>query len=451
MNRFHASLVGATAALLMHASPALAQSEMPASPPQTRPIALVRARIDPAVAGRAPIAQGHVVFDQGVIVAVGEGEPASLPANCQTIDCAGLTVLPGYVDLGSALGLVEVLQVNATDDRVEFGSYHPETRACVAVNPDSNLIPVARTGGVLTTCLFPQGGTVSGHASVMRLDGWTSEQQTVQPRVGLVVQWPLSEPIVAPWMDKTVEAQRADAAKQLKEIDRFFDRAKAWADAFEADPKGTPGDLRFQNMVDVVRGREPVILTANSPGSIESAVLWAARRGLKPVIWGGLGADQCVPLLKKHDVPVIVAGTHRLPRRGGSAVDEAYTLPAKLQAAGVRFAIGTGSDPSNERHLPDHAATAVAYGLPRDVALRSITADAAAIAGVGDRLGTVEPGKVATLQVVSGEPMEMTTEPLIAFIDGRRVDLGNHQTRLDAKYREKYRRMGLLPPVNTKP
>jgi hypothetical protein len=438
-------------AALSAAAPCLAQSEMPAAAPQSRPIALVHARIEPAVAGQAPIAQGFVVFDKGVITATGAGEPADLPSGCQTIDCTGLTVLPGYVNLGSVLGLVEVLQVNATDDRVEFGSQHPEVRTCVAVNPDSNLIPVARSGGVLTTCLFPQGGTISGHASVMRLDGWTSEQQTVLPRAGLVVQWPLAEPIVAPWMDKPVDAQKADAARQLKEIDRFFEQAKAWADAHDADPKGTPGDLRFQNMVDAVRGREPVILTANSPGSIESAVLWAVRRGLKPVIWGGLGAEQCAPLLKQHDVPVIVAGTHRLPRRGGSAVDETYALPAKLQAAGVRFAIATGSDPSNERHLPDHAATAVAYGLPRDVALRSITSGAAAIAGVGDRLGTVEAGKVATLQVISGEPMEMSAEPLIAFIDGRRVDLGNHQTRLDAKYREKYRRMGVLPATSAKP
>jgi len=101
--------------------------------------------------------------------------------------------------------------------------------------------------------------------------------------------------------------------------------------------------------------------------------------------------------------------------------------------------------------LPDHAATAVAYGLPPDVALRAITCDAASIAGVGAKLGTLEPGKVATLQLVSGTPLEMTCEPLVAFIDGRRVDLGNHQERLDAKYREKYRRMGKLPPSAKKP
>ena len=441
----------ATMFALATASLAFAQSEMPAAAPQSRPIALVHARIDPAKAGQAPIDNGFVVFDKGVITAVGAGEPTALPANCQTVDCKGLTVLPGYMNLGSVLGLVEVLQVSATDDRVEFGSFHPETRACVAVNPDSNLIPVARAGGVLTTCLFPQGGTVSGHASVMRLDGWTSENQTIVPRAGLVVQWPVSEPIVAPWMDKSVEDQKRDAGKQLKEIERFFDQAKAWADATDANPKGTPGDLRFQNMVEAVRGREPVLFTANSPSAIESAVLWATRRGLKPVIWGGTGAEQCLPLLKQHNVPVIVAGTHRLPRRSASAVDDVYALPARLQAAGIPFCIATGSDPSNERHLPDHAATAVAYGLPRDVALRSITSDAATIAGVGDKLGTIEPGKMATLQIVSGTPMEMTCEPLIAFIDGRRVDLGNHQARLDAKYREKYTRMGLLSKDAAKP
>ena len=429
------------------ASLALAQSEMPAAAPQEAPVAIVNARIDRAVSGSAPIERGHVVFDKGVIVAVGEGAPASLPAGCQTLDGAGMTVLPGFVNLGSTLGLVETLQVQATDDRTEFGAWRPEVRACVAVNPDSNLIPVARAGGVLTSCLFPQGGVVSGHASVMRLDGWTSEDQTISPRAGLVVQWPVTEPITAPWMDRSVEEQKRDAQKNLKEIDRFFDQAKAWADAHEADPKGTPGDLRFQNMVEVVRGREPVIVTANSPGSIESAVLWAVRRGLKPVIWGGMGADQCIPLLKQHAVPVIVAGTHRLPRRSAGAIDDVYRLPARLYTEGIPFAIATGSDPSNERHLPDHAATAVAYGLPPDAALRAITRDAASIAGVGSKLGSIEPGKSATLQLVSGTPLEMTCEPLVAFIDGRRVDLGSHQSRLDAKYREKYRRMGKLPPV----
>jgi imidazolonepropionase-like amidohydrolase len=184
---------------------------------------------------------------------------------------------------------------------------------------------------------------------------------------------------------------------------------------------------------------------ANSPGQIVSALLWAKSKNLKPIIWGGAGAASCVALLNEMKVPVVIAGTHRLPGRRADAVDSIYTLAKTLADAGIAFCIATGNDPSNERHLPDHAATTVAYGLSRDMALQSVTSSAAQIAGVGDRLGSIAPGKLATLQIASGEPLEMTTEPVVIFSEGRRLDFGDRQKRLDVKYREKYQRMGLLP------
>ena len=56
----------------------------------------------------------------------------------------------------------------------------------------------------------------------------------------------------------------------------------------------------------------------------------------------------------------------------------------------------SGSQPSNIRNLPYHAARAAAYGLPADEALKSITLYAAQILGVADRLGSLEAGKDAT-------------------------------------------------------
>lgn len=427
-----------------------AQSDqIPAKPQQNR-VALVNARIYTAVPGQAIIERGYVIFDKGVITAVGAGDAPTLAAGCEKFDCAGFTVLPGFIHVGSQLGLVEVQQVSATDDRNEFGAFHPEIRACVAVNPDSDLIPVARSGGVLNTVVFPQSGVVAGHASVMRIDGWTNEDQTFTPRAGLVVNWPMTEPIVSPWMDKSVEDQKKDAAKNLKEIDTFFERARTWMLAREKDPK-TEGDLRFENMIGVLKGEEPVYFVANSPGQIESALLWAKRQNLKPIIWGGAGAATCIPLLKEMKAPVVIAGTHRLPGRRADAVDAIYTLAKTLADAGITFCIATGNDPSNERHLPDHAATTVAYGLSRDMALQSVTSSAAQIAGVGDRLGSIAPGKLATLQIASGEPLEMTTEPVVIFSEGRRLDFGDRQKRLDVKYREKYQRMGLLPAATPAP
>ena len=423
---------------------ASAQSDQIPARPQQNQVALVNARIYTAVPGQATIERGYVIFDKGVITAVGTGDAPTLATGCEKFDCAGFTVLPGFIHVGSQLGLVEVQQVSATDDRNEFGAFHPEIRACVAVNPDSDLIPVARSGGVLNTVVFPQSGVVAGHASVMRIDGWTNEDQTFTPRAGLVVNWPMTEPIVSPWMDKSVEDQKKDAAKNLKEIDTFFERARTWMLAREKDPK-TEGDLRFENMIGVLKGEEPVYFVANSPGQIEIALLWAKRKNLKPIIWGGSGAASCIALLKEMKAPVVIAGTHRLPGRRADAVDSIYTLAKTLADSGIAFCIATGNDPSNERHLPDHAATTVAYGLSRDMALQSVTSSAAQIAGVGDRLGSIAPGKLATLQIASGEPLEMTTEPVVIFSEGRRLDFGDRQKRLDVKYREKYQRMGLLP------
>jgi len=143
-------------------------------------------------------------------------------------------------------------------------------------------------------------------------------------------------------------------------------------------------------------------------------------------------------------VPVIIGGLHTLPGHRDDPYDEPFTLPARLYAAGVRFAIASGSGAAHERNLNHNAATAVAFGLAQDQALRAITADAAAIIGVGDTHGAIEVGKAATLIVTTGDPLQITTETLIAWIDGRQIDLGNRHKALYEKYREKYRQLGLL-------
>jgi len=86
----------------------------------------------------------------------------------------------------------------------------------------------------------------------------------------------------------------------------------------------------------------------------------------------------------------------------------------------------------------------VAFGLPRDQALRAITADAARIIGLGSTHGAIEVGKSATLIVTTGDPLQITTDTLLAYIDGRQIDLGNRHKALYEKYREKYRQLGLL-------
>jgi hypothetical protein len=425
----------------------LAQSRQVPAPPQKEPVLIRGATVHPV--STAAIDNGFVIFDNGVITAVGQGDPPSslIPPGAVKLDAEGMHIYPGLVAASTILGLTEVGDIEQTHDYTELGRIKPEVRAATAINPDSDLIPVARSNGILTALVFPRGGLVPGRCSSVRLDGWTWEAMAAPPfdaDAGLVINWPRTEPITAPWMDRSEEQQRKEIKDDLDAVEKVFDQAVAYIKARDADSTVAP-DLRYEAMRPALQGepRKPVFVSASSVGQIESAVAWAQRRNLKIVIVGGDQADKAAPLLTKHNIPVIIGGIHRLPSRRHDHYDRPFTLPARLHELGVRFCIASGADAAHERNLNHMAGAAAAFGLPKDQAIKAVTLWAAQIIGIGDKYGSIETGKSATLILTTGDPLEITTDTLVAYIDGRRIDLGNRQKSLYDKYQEKYRQLGI--------
>lgn len=401
-------------------SPCLAQDLTPKATPAASTVVIRGATIH-TVSGPI-LLDATLWFEDGIIRGLArstDGVPELEGA--ESIDGANLHVYPGLVTANTTVGLVEYSQVRQSVDSAELGDLNPEVLAAVAVNPDSTAIPVARTNGILTMGVFPQRGIVPGRISVMNLDGWTNEDMTVRADAGLSIRW-----------------STGDEARQS--LDKLIVDARAWHRAREAQPDLTV-DLRLQAMGSVLRGDAKVFLAAQSVAEIEQAVVWATDHGLRPVIVGGRDARLCLPLLEKHRVPVMVLGTHRLPRRRDAPIDDPFTLPLALHEAGVPWCLASGDSFYNERNLPYHAATAAAYGLPPAEAIRAITLYPARVLGVEKRLGSLDVGKDATLIVTDGSPLELTTKVVHAFVRGGRVDLSNKQTELEAKYRERYRQL----------
>lgn len=425
-----------------------AQDLTPRGERPDHPIAITNATIHTMVEGEAPIENGYILFQDGKIVEVGQGNRMFI-ATTRIADAQGKHVYPGMIAAVTRLGLTEIASVRAMQDYNEVGSVKPEVRAVVAVNPDSTLLPVARSNGILLVGTFPTGGLVSGQAGVIKFDGWTWEDMTANANAGLIVNWPSVRDGHSPFGGGRSLSEE-DIRERIARIDSLFDTAEAYRDARQADP-GTPIDLRLEAMLEVLPTAErqkPLIINADSVERIQSAVTWAARRGLKVVIQGGRDAPLLAELLKKHDVSVIVEGVHNFPRRGDSDFDEAFTLPARLDAAGVSWCLAPGNVDENVRNLPYEAAMAVAYGrsmgFDETDAMAAITRSPARIMGIGDMYGTLEVGKSATLLITDGTPLEMTTNIEAAYIDGAEVDLSNKQTVLRDRYREKYRRQGII-------
>jgi imidazolonepropionase-like amidohydrolase len=414
--------------------------------PETHPIALVGGTLHPISGDDVP--GGTLVMDHGKISSLGPG--ASIPPDAERIDVTGKHVYPGFVDPYSVLGLAELEAVRASVDYTEVGEVTPNVKVQVAVNPESEAIPVTRSNGVLTALVAPSGALLGGTSALMMLDGWTWEQMTLKAPIGLHVKWPklvLKTQGVTP---DSAEKLRAARAKSLQKLQDAFDQARAYWTAKKAGAqKGVPShdsDARWEAMIPVLEGKIPLIVEANEVQQIESAVAFADQQKVHLVIYGGYDAPRCAALLRRFSVPVIVSEIHRLPMHRYDAYDDPFTLPDRLRLAGVRFCIANGGGFWNERNLPYAAAQAAAYGLPRPEALRAITLYPAQILGVADRIGSLEAGKDATLIVTDGDPLEIPTHVERAFIQGRKVDLQDKQKVLWEKYQEKYRRLSTERP-----
>ena len=180
---------------------------------------------------------------------------------------------------------------------------------------------------------------------------------------------------------------------------------------------------------------------------IEAAVAWSKRLQLNIIIVGGRDAWRTTTLLKTNNVPVIYESVTSLPSRRFEDYDQAYKSPALLYQAGVQFCIassGSAGASYNVRNLPNHAAMAAAYGLPKDIALRSVTLSVAEILGIDKQVGSLEPGKDATLFISNGDPLDIRTNVLQAYIQGRTIDMNDKHKTLYHKYQEKYRQLGIL-------
>ncbi len=420
------------------AANAAASDHVPA-PPQARAIVLKGATIHPVSGPDIP--SGTIIFERGKITAL--GADAAAPADAEVIDVTGKHVYPGFISANSVLGLTEIGAARATVDIEETGAINANARAASSINPDSELLPVARANGILTALAVPEGGLVSGQSVVMRMDGWTPEQMTVRAPAAMHVRWPNLTINRDPRAPKSPEDQQKEIDKKVKQLRDTFATARAYWHARKTPNADFKSDLRWEAMMPVFEGKLPLFVHATTLAQMEAALAWAKETQQKIVLVGGRDAWRIAPQLKESDTPVIVALTTALPRLRDDPYDTSFTTPLRLHEAGVRFCIGTNgreSEAPHERNLPYEASMAAAYGLPREEALKGVTLYPAQIAGVGDQLGSLEPGKAATLIVTNGDALDFPTNVEAAYIDGRKIDLTNRQTRLRDKYREKYRR-----------
>ena len=278
-----------------------------------------------------------------------------------------------------------------------------------------------------------------GQSSLMQLDAWNWQDATVADGVGLHINWPSASSVAPWWSEDKPEDVAKKNAERLQQLRNYFVQAKAYAEAKQAGLNRAL-DSRWEAMIPVFSGERAVFAHAEDARQIRQAIALADKYQLKLTIVGGRDSWRVADELAARKVPVIFGSPFGIPERDDEAVDTAYATPAKLAKAGVTFALAIGSY-WDSRNLAFGAGQAVAFGLDKEQALAAVTLNAAKIAGVDDKLGSLEVGKAGTVVVSEGDILDYRSSKISQmWIDGRAVDLNNKQKDLHHKYQQRYSR-----------
>ena len=375
---------------------------------------------------------GSVLLRDGLIAEVHRGQ-ASVDyedrMEAEVLDARGLHLYPDFINSMDRTGLYEIGAVRASRDDIETGRDQPDLSTATAIHADSAHHHVTRMTGVAYVLSRPDFGRIRGRGALIQMEGITTPDMVVQPDLGLFVRFPR--------VDRFEQEDGPEVPDGIEELDDWFDRALQYGeklDRFAAAERQAFGrDLRLEALLPYARGEQPVFLEANEATTLMAARSWAQERDLDVVYVGAREAWKVAGYLGADRAKVVIGPIHRLPGSRYSPYDSPFRNAMVLRAAGCVVSFTT-NDPEVTRNLPFQAATEAAWGGDREAALRSITLDAARLLGVADRIGSIEVGKVGSVFLTAGDPLELEHPVEAMWIGGGRVELTSKQTRLRDRY-----------------
>ncbi|HET9275774.1 MAG TPA: amidohydrolase family protein [Gemmatimonadales bacterium] len=397
-----------------------------ATPAAAQTIAITGGTVFPVSGGR--IQNGTVVIRDGRIVAVGAG--VAVPAGAQVVDARGKWITPGLIHTNANAGL-GVAGLGGFGEGSVQGEVNPSFNPAEGFDPAAATIPVARTGGVTTAVLGPDGSFFPGQAFAVDYDGSTVDGVVVRRGAAMVLNLSAG----------SRQAGGGSRAGVMARVRRIFGDALEYsrrqADYRRDQIQELAAPAReLEALLPVLRGEMPLVVLANRKIDIENALRLKREYRLRMLLFGAVEGWQVAGQIAQAGVPVLVQPLRDIPDFDGlgARLDNA-TL---LREAGVTVVIAQG-DPGGERNLRYAAGNAVLHGMSWDDALKAITQAPAAAFGLTG-YGTLEPGAVANVVVWSGDPFEFSSAAERVFVRGRESSLRTREHELRERYRA-------LPPI----
>lgn len=366
------------------------------------------------------IENGTVLIRDGKITAVGQN--VSVPSDAKVIDASGQVVAPGFMHAASILGLSEVSAARSTNAHNASGSiYGASFNVEHGLNYRSLVIADNRRRGITHAMSGPSGADGLFHGSGL-LVSLNSAPDMV------LAKGPMLADINDGGNRSVAWAQLYQVFAEVKDFKR--NRSSVMKGKGRTDYLLSTADM--DALIPVVDGKQALALQLGGEVDIRKAIKFKKETGVELVLVGASEAWRVADDLAAAGIAVVIDAQDNRP----TAFDEVWASrsnAAKLEKAGVKFAIADAGANHNASNIRQHAGIAVAHGLSWQAAMRSITAAPAEIYGLDD-YGTLEAGKVANVVVWDGDPLQVTSNTTFVLVDGEDMPLVSRRTALRDKY-----------------
>jgi imidazolonepropionase-like amidohydrolase len=389
-------------------------------------VAITGGRVVPIIG--EPVDGGTVLVTDGRITAVGAG--LDIPAGAAVIDAAGSWVLPGFIEAHGHVGVHEEAQGWAGEDTNEMTDpVTAHVRAIDAINPADLGFRDAISGGVLAVNVNPgSGNPIGGQTAALKCWGRTVDEMVLRAPSGMKSALGENPKRVYGHQDRTPSTRLGTAAvirTALVDAANYLARQEAQERKPAADREPVSRDLKLEALGRVLRREIPWRQHCHRADDIATAIRIADEFGYELVIDHGTEAHLLADIIAARGIPVII-GPLFTSRSKVELRNRSLANPARLARAGVTIAITTDHPVVPINFLVHQATLSVKEGLDPRVALEALTINPARIAGIDDRLGSIEPGKDADLVIWSGDPLDVTSRVQRALIEGTEIYAWEH-------------------------
>ena len=358
-----------------------------------------------------------LISDDGKILAVGTDIPC--PSDAQVIDAEGRLVTPGCVDAHCHIGLDnEGMGWEGHDYNEIVDPLTPHMRAIDSINPQDEAFGNALAGGVTSACTGRGSANVVGGTFVaIKLAGNRVDNMIIKHPLAMKCAFGENPKRCYGQGGKKSPMTRMAVAALLREI--LFKAQRYLQD--KETGKNPPFDMKMEAMIPVIKGEIPLKAHAHRADDILTSIRVAKEFGVKLTLDhctdGSLIADE----LAKEGYPAFVG-----PSLGSKSKIElqnkSFTTPKDLHAAGVPISIITDAPVIPLQYLPMCAGLAVNAGLDTETAWKAITINPANQTGIGDRVGSLEPGKDGDVVIWTADPMvTLGAAAYMTIVDGKFV------------------------------